>query len=84
MSLIHIKETFNDDGSTTIRVDGRLDSSSIPVLEKVCQCHLDKNCKVYVEVDGLSHISREGRGFLLRMRDKVTLEKVPQFIRLEY
>ena len=62
--MIYINETFNGDDSTTIRVEGRLDINSVAVLEKVCQRHLVRNRKVYVDVDGLSHISREAREFL--------------------
>lgn len=83
MTLIYIKETLHDDNFLTLRIDGGLDVDSIPVLEEVCQRHLDSNRKVCLNIGGLYHISREGKDFLMRMRDKVTLEEIPSYIRLK-
>jgi len=83
MALFHIKEIFNDDQSITLQADGRLDDSSIPILNDVCQRHLRDGRKVILNTEGLHHISREGRNFLDAMKDKVILEKLPSFIRLK-
>lgn len=83
MSLIYIKETRNDNNFITIRVDGGLNVASIPILEEVCQRHLDSGRKVCLNIGGLYHISREGKDFLMRMQGKVTLEETPAYIRLE-
>lgn len=80
--MIHIKETVNDDNSITLYVDGRLDDSSIPTLKNICQLHLLDGRKIILDIEGLYHISREGRGFLNSIKDRITLEKIPSFIKL--
>jgi anti-anti-sigma regulatory factor len=82
MSLIYIKESTSEDNMAIIRVDGELDIASVPVLEEVCRRHLDRDRKVHLNIGGLYHISREGKDFLMRVRDKVTLEEIPGYIRL--
>ncbi len=83
MSTIHIKEAFEDDASVVIRIDGILDADSIPIVEEVCRRHLALGRKVLLEVEGLLHISRDGREFLRHIQDQVVIENAPQFVRLE-
>lgn len=82
LSLIHIKETVNDDQSITLNVDGRLDENSISTLNDICQLHLLDGRKIRLDIEGLYHISREGRGYLNSIKDRITLEKIPSFIKL--
>jgi|YNPNPStandDraft_1061719.scaffolds.fasta_scaffold06495_5 hypothetical protein len=83
MSTIHIRETFEDDVSVVVRIDGILDADSIPIVEEVCHRHLGRGRRVLLEVEGLLHISREGREFLRQIQDEVVIENAPQFVRLE-
>ena len=82
LTLIHIKETFNNDKSITLYVDGRLDDDSIPALDDICQRHLLDGRKIIIDIAGLYHISREGRGFLDSIKNRITLEKIPSFMKL--
>ena len=82
MALLHIKEIFNEKQRVTLKVDGRLDDSSIPTLDDVCKRHIGDGRKVYIVLEGLYHINREGREFLEAIKDKVILEKIPSFIKL--
>jgi hypothetical protein len=82
LALIHIKETFNDDKSITLRVDGRLDGSSIPTLNDICQRYLLDGLKIILDIEGLYHISREGRDFLDSIKERITLEKIPSFMKI--
>lgn len=66
-----------------IRIDGVLDTESIPIVQEVCQRHLGVGRRVLLEVDGLLHISRDGREFLRQIQDQVLIENAPQFVRLE-
>lgn len=81
--VIYIKETPYDDRSMDIRVDGILDSESMPILEKVCERHWEAEKKVLLHLGGLLHISREGRNFLKKIQDKVDILEPPKFIKLE-
>lgn len=83
MSTIHVREAFEGDDSVVIRIDGILDAESIPVVEEVCHRHLGRGRRVLLEVEGLLHISRDGREFLRQIQDQVIIENAPQFVRLE-
>ncbi|MFH0731287.1 MAG: hypothetical protein V2B19_33695 [Pseudomonadota bacterium] len=79
-SMIHIKEISNGNGSTTIRIEGGLDSDTIPVLEKSLQRHHKKRRKIYLDIEEAFPITREGREFLMRVREKVMLINIPSFV----
>lgn len=81
--MVHIDEISNKDNTITIRMDGRLDSSSVPTIENICQDYLKKQQKIYVDLQGLYSICRDGKAFLDRIKYKVILQNVPAFIRLD-
>jgi len=83
MSLVYIKKVFSNPHSVTIRVDGILDSESIPVLKKFCQRYFRGNKEVHLELGGLRHLSREGAEFLQEIEPKVVYVEPPKFVRLK-
>ncbi len=81
--MIYIKESFTGIDTVEVKVDGILDSQSIPILKNICEVHLKVDKKVLLLLAGLTHISREGRDFLHEIRKKVIIIDIPQFVRLE-
>ena len=75
--MIYIKELFVPNKSVTIQVDGILDQQSIPILKKVCQNHLYTGIKVLLNLDGLTHIAREGREFFTDNQGPSHSRKLP-------
>ncbi len=82
MSLIYIDEEFNEDHAVAIQVDGELDVDSIPLLQDVCERHLKNKLYVTLNLKGLLNISREGRDYLEKIRNKVTITNPPLFLDL--
>ena len=82
MAFIHIKEIISEEQRVTLKVDGRLDDSSISTLDDVCKRHIGDGRTVVLNIEGLYHISREGRNFLDGMKDHIIFEKLPSFIKL--
>ncbi len=70
--MIFVKEATNKN-NIDIRVDGILDDESIPILEKICQVHSQAEKRVMLHIEGLFHISREGRDFLKKISGKITV-----------
>ena len=70
--MICVKETTHGN-LIDMCVDGALDCESIPILEKICQVHLQEEKRVILHIEGLSHISREGREFLKKISGKITV-----------
>jgi len=81
--MIHIKEDFLDKDTIAIVVDGVLDQATIPILGGVCDRHLQKERKVLLNLEGVVHITREGRRFLHGMREKLNIANLPEFVKLE-
>lgn len=81
--MIHIKEDFMDKDTIAIVVDGVLDQGTIPILRGVCDRHLHEERKVLLNLEGVVHITREGRQFLHGMREKLSIANLPEFVKLE-
>jgi hypothetical protein len=81
--MIYIKETFPDERSVSIQVDGVLDSESVGLLSEVCEHHLDGKKQIRLKLEGLSHISREGRNFLKEINSRGIAIDFPQFLSLK-
>lgn len=71
MAFIRIKEIFPDNHSVKIHVDGVLDHNSLPILVDVCTHHLQFNRNIWLDLNGVTHISREARDFLRKIRSKI-------------
>ena len=81
--MIRIQETFPEENAAAIGVDGRLDQESLQTLKDVCLRHLKKKRKITLHLEGLSHIDKEATGFLKEIRKEITLEGIPEFLKLE-
>jgi hypothetical protein len=81
--MIHIKAEYPDNKTAVIWVDGNLDRQSLSSLQKVCHNHLRQNKKILLHVEGLRHVSDDGKTFLREVRDKVTFLGLSPFLKLE-
>jgi hypothetical protein len=81
--MIRIKENILDKNTIAIEVDGVLDQVAIPVLETVCDRNLVAEKRVVLNLEGVLHITREGRGFLRGIQEKVQIANLPEFMKLE-
>ncbi|MEW5913541.1 MAG: hypothetical protein AB1814_13355 [Thermodesulfobacteriota bacterium] len=70
MAIIHLQESFPDSSTVRIRVEGVLDPEALQVLEEVCGRHLGLRL-VWLEMEGVTHLSREARQFLKRIQPQV-------------
>jgi hypothetical protein len=81
--MIFIKESFPDENSVMLKVDGTLDYESIPILKNICEIHSKLNRKISLNLEGLIHISREGSDFLQELQNKFYFINIPLFIELK-
>ena len=72
-----------DKDAIAIVVDGVLDQGTIPILRGVCDRHLHEERKVLLNLEGVVHITREGRRFLHGIHDRVSIVNLPEFVKLE-
>jgi hypothetical protein len=71
MALIRVKEIFPDNHSVKIHVDGILNRDSLPILKDVCAHHLQLERNIWLDLDGVTRISREARDFLREIRSRI-------------
>jgi hypothetical protein len=83
MEMIHVKENFLDYNVIAIDVGGVLDQAAVPVLKSVCDRHLRGRRKILLNLAAVVHITREGRGFIQAIQEKVSVANLPEFMRLE-
>ena len=81
MSLIRIEEFVRADGSVEIKVDGVLNRKSLTLLDKVCRLYLDKERSIVLNLDGMIHITREGRNYLKGIKNFVSFTDIPCFLK---
>jgi hypothetical protein len=80
--MIHINERHSNGHTVLLGVDGVLDQMSVPVLEEVCCRHLKREKEIVLNLEGLLHITREGRRFLQEIEDRVGIVNAPEFVKL--
>ncbi len=70
-----------DEDAILIDVSGVLNEEAVPILKSVCRRHLDHGKKIAMNLEGITHITREGRGFIQDIRDKVEFVHEPEFMK---
>lgn len=78
--MIRVKETFLDQFAVEICLDGILDDEAVPLVEDVCQNHMERKKRVVLNLGGLLYINRAGRNFLSGMKNRVSIVNQPDFM----
>jgi len=78
--MIHIDEIHSSRDTVFLGVDGVLDQWSVPVLGEVCRRHLRDEKEILFDLEGVLHITREGRKFLQEIEDRVGIVNAPEFV----
>ena len=81
--MIHITESQNGKSSVTIKLEGSLDSESLPVMEGTYRKHLESGRKITLDFEDIYNIDRDGKDFLWKIQDKVRFVGLPQHIKME-
>ncbi len=81
--MIYIKETSPQKNITAIEVDGILDDESIPILKRVCEHHLASGKSVALNLQGIIHITREGRMYLQQIQSDILITHLPDFVKID-
>jgi len=81
--MIHVEETILDQNTITIKLEGVLDQSAIPVIQSVFDRYLESHRAIHLDLEGLIHITREGRSFLNGIKQNARLTNLPEFMQLD-
>ncbi|MBU2549351.1 MAG: hypothetical protein KKB20_13115 [Proteobacteria bacterium] len=80
--MIHVEESFTDERTVLLRIEGRLDRESFPAFRAVCQRHLEAGRRVRLDMGGLNHIGQDGREFVRSIRKRVRLQGLSEYLKL--
>jgi hypothetical protein len=81
--MLHIEDKSNTSDLVDLKVDGILNASSLPTLKKLIEEKLSKNKKVRLQLAGIIHCDRNGIYFLRKYQDKVVLDGMSEFLKME-
>jgi hypothetical protein len=81
--MIFIKEKFLSGNTVNISIEGIVNKDSLKSLKDVCYVHLNKKRKVILNFKDLLQVSREGRDFLREINDRLTIEHIPEYLKLD-
>jgi hypothetical protein len=81
MVMIRIEEIVRADGSVEIKVDGVLNRKSLNLLDNVCRLYLSKKRNIVLNLNGMIHITREGRNYLRGIKNVVSFTESPSFLK---
>ncbi len=81
--MIRVTETLQCKRGVVIHVDGDLDREGLALLEGICHRHLKDKRQVFLELERLMEVCREGVDFLRQIQTKVVLIDPPSYIQLE-
>ena len=81
--MFHIEDVSNRKGLSDLKVDGILNASSLPTLVKIIETKLSLGQAVRLRLGGIIHCDRTGIHFLRQYQDKVTLDGLSEFLKIQ-
>ena len=80
--MILIKETFKNNDTVNLHIEGRLDRESLPTLRQVCDRYLKEGLKIELNLSSLNHIGQDGLRYLQVIRHRVQLIEMNEYFRM--
>lgn len=81
--MLRIQDKSDTAGFADLSVDGVLDASTLPILKSLIEKKISKNKKVRLQLAGIIHCDRMGIHFLKEYQDKIALEGMSEFLKME-
>jgi hypothetical protein len=81
--MFRIRESFADPETVCISVDGRLSDRDLGHLQDILGKYLDLKMRVFVNLTHLTQVGWEGKRFLQKMRSRVILVDLPEYLKTE-
>lgn len=72
-----------DEHTVCVRVDGRLSDRDLGHLQDILGKYLDLKMRVFVNLTHLTQVGWEGKQYLQKMRDQITMIDLPEHLKIE-
>ena len=81
--MLHIEDKSQKKGFSDLKIDGILNASALPTITKIIEKALLDKKKIRLQLSGIIHCDRNGIRFLREYRNKVVLDGLSEFLRME-
>jgi len=81
--MIYLTDSYPDKDSVVIKVEGTLDSESLSIVEDAYRKNLETGKEITIDLESVSSIDRDGRSFLIKIKDEVQYIGLPPYIQME-
>jgi len=81
--MFRITETYPDEETVTISVDGRLNDRDLDHFQDILGKYIDLKMRIFVNLTHLTQFDWEGKRFLKAIRDRVILVDLPEYLKAE-
>jgi hypothetical protein len=81
--MFRIRESYADQETVYISVDGRLSDRDLGHFQDILGKYLDLKMRVFVNLTHLTQVGWEGKRFLHKMRSRVVLVDLPEYLKTE-
>ncbi len=78
--MIYIKGSPTEK-KVLLKVEGRLDRDSLPVLRNVCERHWKEGRSISLDLSGIYYVGMAGRDFLADIKQKVRFIGMSQYLK---
>ncbi|MBT3226972.1 MAG: hypothetical protein HN354_11680 [Deltaproteobacteria bacterium] len=81
--MLRIDIIFTSEKATVLRLEGRVDRQSLPVLTRACEEYLKIDKVVTLSMEGIDHISKGGREYLKSIKAKIKFNSLSEYLKIE-
>ena len=81
--MIHITESHTRNSTVVIKVEGSLDSESLPVMKDTYRKHLGSGKLIALDFEDIFNIDSAAKGFLREIQDEVQFVGLPLHVQME-
>ena len=82
-TMFRIRESYINEKTVCIWVDGRLSDSDVECFQEILGRYLDLKIRIVVNCAYLTQMGCEGKLFLRKIHDRIVLTDLPQYLKSE-
>ncbi len=81
--MFRIRESFTDQETVNLSLDGRLSDNDLDHFQEILAKYLDLKMRVCVKMTHLKQVGWKGKRFLKKMRNRIELVDLPDYLKTE-
>lgn len=82
-ALIHISQSYPDNGSVVIKVEGSVNGETLSILEDVYNKNLRSDKRIAIDLKKIGGVDRDAKAFFKAIHSTVQFIDMPAYLQLE-